>query len=262
MGEAVGAQVRRDLLQAAALAPVSLVPNADGSYAHFPHLIERAKPGLIAVNGFGKRFCNEADSYHDFMQQLIRSLPAGQPVQAWLVGDKDFLHRYGLGAVKPAPVPFGAYLRNGYLLRSDSWSGLAQQCGLPSQTLEQTVASYNQQALQGKDVEFGKGESAYNRIQGDASRGLPNPCMAPLLKPPFYAVRVVAGSLGTFAGLPTNCNSQVLDSQNRPIAGLYACGNDASSMMGGRYPSGGITLGPAMTFGYLAGLHAASGQSG
>jgi hypothetical protein len=107
MGESVGALVATNLKHAAAMAPVSLVPRDDGSVAHFPHLIERAKPGLIAVTRFGKRFTNEADSYHDFMQGLLNALPAGEAVQAWLVVDHRFIRRWGLGAVKPAPVALG-----------------------------------------------------------------------------------------------------------------------------------------------------------
>ncbi|MEO6320315.1 MAG: FAD-binding protein, partial [Polaromonas sp.] len=103
MGEGAGGVVANDLVQAAALAPVSLVPRADGSVAHFPHLIERAKPGLIAVTAAGRRFTNEADSYYDFMRGLIEATPKGQPVQAWLVCDHGFIRHYGLGAVKPAP---------------------------------------------------------------------------------------------------------------------------------------------------------------
>jgi succinate dehydrogenase/fumarate reductase flavoprotein subunit len=257
LGESVGAQVSRDLRQAAALAPVSLVPRADGSVAHFPHLIERAKPGLIAVTAAGRRFGNEADSYHDFVQQLLAALPAGEPAQAWLVCDHAFIRRYGLGAVKPAPVPLGGHLRSGYLKRGHTLQDLAAQCGINPAALQDTVARYNAQAEQGVDVDFAKGQTPYNRIQGDASNAGVNPCMAPLLKAPFYAVRIVTGSLGTFAGLPVTPHAQVLDAQQQVIPGLYACGNDASSMMGGNYPSGGITLGPAMTFGFLAAQHAA-----
>ncbi len=257
MAEGVGAVVANDLKQAAALAPVSLVPRADGSVAHFPHLIERAKPGLIAVTAAGKRFVNEADSYHDFMQALIKATPAQQTVQAWLVCDHRFIRRYGLGAVKPAPVPLGQMLRNGYLKRANSLQALAQTCGIDAEQLRQTVVRYNAQSQTGVDEDFHKGGTPYNRIQGDASHDGPNPCMAPLLQAPFYAVRVVAGSLGTFAGVRTNAYAQVLNATAQPIAGLYAGGNDMSSMMGGNYPSGGITLGPAMTFGYIAAHHAA-----
>jgi succinate dehydrogenase/fumarate reductase flavoprotein subunit len=261
LGESAGGVVGRDLVQAAALAPVSLVPQSNGSFTHFPHLIERAKPGLIAVTAKGERFANEADSYHDFMQGLIRATPAGQVVQGWLLCDHAFIRHYGLGAVKPAPMPLGPLLANGYLQRGSTLSELAAACGINAQGLESTVQRYNRMALEGVDADFGKGQTPYNRIQGDAAKteslGLQNPCMAPLARGPFYAVQVVAGSLGTFAGLRVNAHAQVLDAQGDAIGGLYAGGNDMNSMMGGNYPSGGITLGPAMTFGYIAAHHAA-----
>ena len=261
MGEAVGAVVATDLKHAAAMAPVSLVPRKrgaeGGTVAHFPHLIERGKPGLIAVTRFGKRFTNEADSYHDFMQGLLQALPKGEPVQAWLVVDHRFIRRWGLGAVKPAPVPLHGMLANGYLQRGNTLAELAQACGIDAVALQNTVARYNTQADIGYDGEFAKGQTPYNRMQGDATHTGRNPCMAPIQDGPFYAVRVVAGSLGTFAGLRCNEHAQVLNAQGQAIDGLYAGGNDLSSMMGGNYPSGGITLGPAMTFGYIAAHHAA-----
>ncbi|MFC5522151.1 FAD-dependent oxidoreductase [Polaromonas jejuensis] len=262
LGEGAGGVVTRDLVQAAALAPVSLVPRADGSTAHFPHLIERAKPGLIAVTQAGRRFTNEADSYYDFISSLLQATPAGEPVQAWLVCDHRFIRRYGLGAAKPAPMPLSNLLKNGYLKRGQTLAALAQACGIDAQGLQRTVQRYNQQARQGQDADFGKGETPYNRVQGDASGAGPNPCMAPLEHGPFYAVRVLPGSLGTFAGLRVNAQARVLDANDQPIAGLYAGGNDMASVMGGHYPSGGITLGPAMTFGFLAAHHAAGLEPG
>jgi succinate dehydrogenase/fumarate reductase flavoprotein subunit len=268
LGESAGGVVANDLVQAAALAPVSLVPrknpgseDSKGSLAHFPHLIERAKPGLIAVTAQGERFTNEANSYHDFMQGLLAATPAGQAPEAWLVCDHAFIRYYGLGAVKPAPMPLGPWLKNGYLKRGQTLAELAQACGIDAQALQATVQRYNALAQDGKDRDFGKGETAYNRIQGDAinatRRGLRNPCMGPIESGPFYAVKVVMGSLGTFAGLRVNDHAQVIDAQGQAIPGLYAGGNDLSSMMGGHYPAGGITLGPAMTFGFIAAHHAA-----
>lgn len=261
LGESAGGVVAGNLVQAAALAPVSLVPRGDGSVAHFPHLIERAKPGLIAVTAKGLRFANEANSYHDFMQDLLAATPTGQPPEAWLVCDHHFIRYYGLGAVKPAPMPLGPWLKNDYLKRGQSLAELAQACGIDAQVLQASVQRYNALAQDGKDRDFGKGETAYNRIQGDAinaiQRGLRNPCMGPIERGPFYAVKVVMGSLGTFAGLRVNDHAQVIDAQGQAIPGLYAGGNDLSSMMGGHYPAGGITLGPAMTFGFIAAHHAA-----
>ena len=261
LGESAGGIVAGDLVQAAALAPVSLVPRADGSVAHFPHLIERAKPGLIAVTAQGQRFANEANSYHDFVQDLLAAVPAGQAPEAWLVCDHQFIRYYGLGAVKPAPMRLGPWLKNSYLRRGQTLGELAEACDINAQGLKATVQRYIALAQDGKDRDFGKGETAYNRIQGDAinakRRGLRNPCMGPIESGPFYAVKVVMGSLGTFAGLRVNNHAQVIDAQGQAIPGLYAAGNDLSSMMGGHYPAGGITLGPAMTFGFIAAHHAA-----
>ena len=261
LGESAGGVVSTDLSQAAALAPVSLVPRSDGHFVHFPHLLERGKPGLIAVTVAGKRFTNEANSYHDFMQGLLAATPTGAAVQAWLVCNHAFIRRYGLGAAKPAPMPLSNLLASGYLKRGATLAALAQACGIDAAALCQTVERYNAQAREGKDEDFGKGETAYNRMQGDAgfaqTQGLTNPCMAPLGGGPYYAVRLVPGSLGTFAGLNVNADAQVLNAQGQAIPGLYAGGNDMRSMMGGHYPSGGITLGPAMTFGFLAAEHAA-----
>lgn len=257
-GEEVGGSVSRNQASPAALAPVSLVPRPDGSLGHYPHLLERAKPGLISVTRDGVRFTNEANSYYDFMTDLLRVCDGKPTVEAWLVCDHAFIRHWGLGAAKPAPLPLRPYLRSGYLKRGRTLAALATECGINASALTATVARYNSQTAAGVDADFHKGETAYNRIQGDAKHGGPNPCMAPITQAPFYAVRVVPGSLGTFAGLVTDNNAQVLDSSGMPIGGLYACGNDMNSIMGGRYPSGGITLGPAMTFGYLAARHAAA----
>lgn len=253
LGESIGAHFDRSLDAPAAWAPVSLVPQPGGDAVAFPHLIERAKPGVIAVTRAGKRFVNEASSYHDFVAALLDTTPAGEEVCAWLVCDHRFQRRYGLGFSKPLPFPTGPYRRSGYLKRGATLDALARECGIDAASLGDTVAAYNQYAKQGCDPAFHKGSTPYNRVQGDAERQ-PNPCLAPIEAGPFYAVKLLPGSLGTFAGLATDRDARVLDRAGRAIAGLYAVGNDSASMMGGCYPSGGITLGPAMTFGYLAGL--------
>lgn len=253
MAEAVGAEVATDLVHPGAWAPVSLVPRKDGTVARFPHLIERAKPGFLAVDATGRRFVNEADSYHDFMAALFRATPAGQEPAAWLIADHPAQRRWGLGWAKPFPFPLRGPLASGYLKRGRTLAELAAACGLDPATLEATVARFNDHARRGADPDFGRGASDYNRVQGDAAATGPNPALGPLERGPFYAVRIVAGSLGTFAGLRTDAAARVLDGAGAPIPGLFAVGNDMSSIFAGNYPSGGITLGPAMTFGYIAG---------
>ena len=255
LGEQVGGHVRTDLAHAGAWAPVSLVPNPDGPAGRFPHLVERAKPGLIMVLPNGMRFANEADAYHDLMQALFKATPSGTPPEAFMICDHRFQRRYGLGRARPRPFPLWHWLRNGYLKRGQTIAALAQACGIDEAALVKTVADYNHHAVQGHDPAFHRGESAYNRIQGEADH-TPNPCVAPILESPFYAVKIVAGSLGTFAGLKTNADAQVLDQGGQAIAGLYAVGNDMASLMGGHYPAGGITLGPGMTFAFIAAHHA------
>lgn len=260
LGEAVGGVLELDVASAAAWAPVSLVRHADGSSGHFPHIIDRAKPGLIGVLSNGKRFVNEADGYYDYTVAMVAAAPAGEEVASWLICDHRFQRRFGLGHSRPFPLPVGPSVRSGYLQRCATLEGLAKACGIDPAGLLETVRSFNEHARKGEDPEFGRGLSAYNRKQGDPLVTEGNPCVAPIEHGPFYAVKVRPGSFGTFAGLKTNGNAQVLNSAGVAIAGLYAVGSDMASIMGGMYPSGGINLGPAMTFGYVAGLHAAQSR--
>ncbi len=257
LGESVGAQVDRALADAGAWAPVSLAPLSDGRVQAFPHLVERGKPGLIAVDRDGRRFVDEAGDYHGFMRALFERCGERRPVEAWLVCDHRFQRRFGLGHAKPFPLPIGPALRSGYLKRADTIEALAAQCGIDPAGLARTVAAYNGHARHGRDPEYGRGEIPYDRMQGDPEHTGPNPCVAPIERGPFYAVRVVPGSLGTFAGLEVDVHARVLDAQGAPIDGLYAAGNDMGSVMGGHYPSGGITLGPALVFGHVLAHHAA-----
>lgn len=257
LGESAGGCLVTDLASPVAWAPVSWVRHGDGSVGHFPHIIDRAKPGLIGVLSDGKRFVNEADGYYDYTAAMVARVPEGQEVVSWLICDHRFQRRYGLGHARPFPIPVGPSIRSGYLQRANTLEDLAKLCGIDAGGLVETVGRYNTHARRGEDPEFGRGSTPYNRKQGDPNHAGPNPCVAPIEQRPFYAVKVLPGSFGTFAGLKTNGAAQVLDRSDRPIAGLYAAGTDMASVMGGHYPSGGINLGPAMTFGYIAGRHAA-----
>ena len=256
LAEAVGGQVDTALAAPGAWCPVSLVPFPDGSVGRFPHIIERNKPGIIGVLATGQRFCNEGNGYHDYVEAMLRAVPPGQEVASWLVCTRTFQRRYGLGIARPTPLPVGPYIRSGYIKVGRTIAELAQACGINPEGLEQTVAEYNRHARKGEDPAFGRGSTPYNRAGGDPANR-PNPCVAPIERGPFYAVKVVPGSFGTFAGLKTDPNARVLDAGGAPIPGLYAAGTDMASVMGGHYPAGGINLGPAMTFGYIAGRHAA-----
>ncbi|HVV41408.1 MAG TPA: FAD-dependent oxidoreductase [Nitrobacter sp.] len=252
LAESVGGSVDTTLPNAAAWVPVSVTTRKDGSRGVMPHFIDRAKPGVIAVNRRGERFGNEGDSYHDFVQRMMASTPPGEEPTCYLITDHRSLRRYGLGCVPPFPMPIGRHLRTGYLIRGATLEDLAAKANVDPKGLAATVARFNSIAQDGRDVDFGKGSRAYNRYQGDALHG-PNPCIAPIKDAPFYAIKLVIGDLGTYAGIKTDDRSRVLGANGKPIEGLYAAGNDATSIMGGNYPGAGITLGPALTFGYIAG---------
>jgi succinate dehydrogenase/fumarate reductase flavoprotein subunit len=251
LAESVGGHVATDLPNAGAWIPVSLVPHRDGSTGVFPHLIDRYKPGVIAVNRAGKRFVNESDSYHDVGVQMQQHCADGGEVAAWLIADHRTIRRYGLGFAKPFPLPLAPYLASGYLVRGRTIAELAQKAGIDAEELRKTLKDYNRDAVDGRDTQFRRGWRVYNRFLGDKSHQ-PNPCVAPVAEGPFYAVKVVMGDLGTFAGVRTDSLARVLDGQGHAIPGLFAAGNDNASVMGGGYPGGGITLGPAMTFGFVA----------
>lgn len=254
-----GARTGSDNLHPAFWTPVSRLKRADGKTVSFPHLfLDRAKPGLIAVTAQGKRFVNESASYHDFVSGMIGAINAGSVPVFHLVCDHRFIRRYGLGAVRPFPGRIAPFLKNGYLLRADSISELERKLALPADSLTATVERYNGYAAKGEDPDFQKGGTDYNRYLGDPENK-PNPCLRPIDQGPYYAVRVYPGDIGTSVGLVTDENAQVLAADSHPIAGLYACGNDMNSIMAGSYPGPGITLGPALTFGFVAANHILDG---
>lgn len=262
--EQAGADVDLRYQDSAAWMPVSKVPYGNGEFGVFPHLLDRYKPGVIGVMQDGQRFCNESNSYHDVGVDMIaaaRQNRTGKDTVMWLVCDKATLAKYGLGFVKPAPIPVGRFVRNGYLAEGNTLADLARACGIDAAGLEATVHAYNQGASQGVDTQFGRGTTAFNRYLADPNHQ-PNPCVAPIAKSPFYAVKVVMGDLGTFDGIQTSVVGEVKRRDGSVIEGLYAVGNDRASIMGGNYPGAGITHGPNMTFGYVTAHHIADKAQG
>jgi succinate dehydrogenase/fumarate reductase flavoprotein subunit len=260
LGLAAGGQLGEGIAGNAFWTPVSCFRRRDGSDGVFPHTVtDRAKPGMIAVNQAGMRFTNEAVSYHAFVQAMFRADNASPSIPAYLICDRKALWAYGLGAVKPFALSLRHPIDSGYLVQADTIAVLAARLGIDAERLVRTVAGYNQDAMAGKDREFGRGGDAYQRHGGDSDHR-PNPCVAPVMTPPFYAVVLRPGDLGTAAGLVTDAQARVLGADGTPIGGLYACGNDMNSLMRGAYPGPGITLGPALTFGYLAARDIAAGR--
>jgi succinate dehydrogenase/fumarate reductase flavoprotein subunit len=259
LGETVGGHLDMNVASPVAYCPVSLVHYRGGRVGVFPHIMDRGKPGAIGVLRDGTRFVNESNGYHDYVLGMIGSVPEGEPIQSWLICDRTFQRRYPLGMSKPRPVPTLPYLRNGYLTTGRTIEELARNCGIDPAGLVATVATFNENARRGVDPDFERGETSFNRYSGDATVK-PNPSLAPIERGPFYAVKVLPGSFGTFMGLETDARARVLGEDGTPIAGLYAAGTDQSNVMGGHYPSGGVNIGPAMTFGYVAGRDIAGAE--
>jgi 3-oxosteroid 1-dehydrogenase len=220
----------------------------------YPHiLLDRAKPGLIAVNKDGRRFVNESDSYHDFTEAMLRTNAAAQSVPAWLICDRSFIRDYGLGLVHPGAGrrEIERYIGDGYLHRAETLMELAQRIGVDGKNLQHSVEQHNRYAATGIDEAFGKGGTEYNQFNGDPANK-PNPCLRPIVETPFFAVAVFPSTMGTCVGLATDGDARVLDERGEAIGGLYAVGNDMASLFRGVYVGPGITLGPALVFAYRA----------
>jgi 3-oxosteroid 1-dehydrogenase len=252
-GQAVGA--RTALMDHSWWAPTTYVKGEEKQRALF---VERTLPGCVMVNAAGERFVNEAAPYTDIVYAMYANNREGAAsVPCWMVFDAEFRRKYPCGALLPGYAQrdwqLPEHLRD-YFHKASSLEELATKIGVDAGGLVRTVQRFNGMAVQGVDEDFHKGESLFDRYYGDPNVQ-PNPCLAPLLKGPFYAVRIDAGDIGTKGGLLTDVHARVLHEDGEPINGLYAIGNSAASMMGRTYPGAGSTIGPAMTFGYLAANH-------
>jgi succinate dehydrogenase/fumarate reductase flavoprotein subunit len=237
--------------------PVSVLRKPDGSVVKYPHIfIDRAMPGCIAVGPDGRRFVNEGASYQNFVAAMHRR----GYTKVHLIANRRFLRTYGMGLVKPAPFSAKPYIDAGYLIEAPTLAELAGRIAVDPSRLEATVNRFNEGARRGEDREFGKGGDPHSRFRGDATHQ-PNPAVAEIGEGPYYALALYPGDLSTVGGLDTNGRAQVLDASGQPIPGLYAAGLDMNSMMRGGYPGGGSSIGPAMTFGYIAACHMASSSA-
>ncbi|MCX7056351.1 MAG: FAD-dependent oxidoreductase [Proteobacteria bacterium] len=243
--------------------PTGQAPNTVRSVALF---YERAFPHSLAVNRLGKRFVNEASSYHQFGQAMLRDNAAtGANLPCWLVFDASFRTKYPLGSLLPGSVVPDTKLPpdwlDNLLYRADSLAALAEKIGLPAPTLAATVAQFNACAHRGVDEEFGRGGNFHNLYYGDPTHQ-PNRTLGEVQTAPFYAVRIDLGDIGTKGGPKTDQDARVLDKAGQPIPGLYAVGNVAGSVMGSTYPGAGATLGSSMTFACVAAAHLAQASTG
>ena len=242
-------------------APTIPVPGATSATAVF---VERSLPGCVVVNGKGRRFGNEAAPYTEFVHAVQADhAKTGAAVPCWMVFDSRFRKNYPCGPLMPSAfVPesrLPADWLNSVYWKADTLAALAAQIGVDAQGLAQTVEKMNEYASTGVDVEFGKGNNAFDRYYADP-KIKPNPCLAPITEAPFYAVRLYPGEIGTKGGLLTDEVARVLRADGSVISGLYAVGNCSAAVMGRTYAGAGATLGPAMTFGYLAALDLSSAK--
>jgi succinate dehydrogenase/fumarate reductase flavoprotein subunit len=254
---AVGATVDTAMRTPAYWMPASAVPRADGTRAAFPHIRDRAKPGLIAVDARGERFTNESGSYHDFALAQFAGVERGVPLPGWLVCDRRFVREQGLGVIKPIPQRLAPFVRSGYLVEGRTLEELARRIGADAARLAASVKQNNDAAARGVDAAFGKGSSIYHRHYGDASHG-PNPCLGVIEPRAVLRGGRAPVPIGTTVGIRIDTNANALDADGAPIPGLYACGNDMASITRGAYPGPGSTIGPAIVFGYRAAKHLAA----
>lgn len=243
------------LMDAAWWGPSVRLPRDDRSRILFA---ERALPGIYIVNEKGERYLNEAASYDEVGRQL-----QAHPETSWVIFDRRAREKYGIGPLYPTAVHPDAKWNDSIkavVKKSDTVAGLAKLMGVDSKGLQVTVDKVAKYSETGVDEDFGSGSTEYDRYYGDPTI-TPNPCLAPLAKAPFYAFPVYPGDIGTKGGVDVDVNAQALNKKGQPIAGLYATGNTASSVMGYTYPGAGSTIGPAMTFGYVAAKHAMGANS-
>lgn len=251
-----GAALGEGGLSHAFWAPVSIRRRADGSTAAFPHFVmDRGKPGMLTVNQAGRRFLNESTSYHLFGIEMQKQADAPS-VPCWLICDAAALKRYGLGMVRPGGRGLAPFLADGYLIQANTVAALARQLQMEATVLQATLSEFNAMADQGIDTQFNRGTTDYQRANGDANWPGPNPCLGALREAPYYAIRLYPGDIGAATGLRTDTHARVLNAEGQALPGLYACGNEMHSIMGGVYPAPGITIGPGLVYGYLAAQHA------
>ena len=250
--EAVGAATAR--LGSAWWAPTIKVPGEESAR---PLFFERSLPGSIIVNQVGRRYMNEAASYHIVGRDMMENnTPAAPTSPSWVLFDQRFHWRYPMGPMMPM-IPDFLHPKpvRDILVKARSWDEMADRLGIDRAVLNETITRFNANARAGQDPEFGRGHQPYDRFYGDP-KVTPNPNLLPLEQAPFYALPIFPGDIGTNGGLVTDANAQVLDTDGQPIRGLYAIGNTAASVMGPSYPGAGATIGPAMTFGFIAARHA------
>jgi 3-oxosteroid 1-dehydrogenase len=259
IGEAVGASL--DLMDDAWWCPCVVAPYPAWSPAWIL-IFEKSSPGGFIVNKAGKRFMNEAAPYNDVVKNMYKAnTPDCPAIPAYLIFDRSYRKKYACGPMLPMPDVFlSKQLKDRFFQKDGTLEGLARKIGVDPAGLADTVRRFNRFAATGKDEDFARGESLQDQYYAKKSE-LPNPTLGPVVKPPFYAVEVYPGDLGTKGGFRTDARARVLTQANEAIPGLYAAGNCSAAVMGRTYPGAGATIGPAMTFGFIAAEQALAGRT-
>ena len=244
--------LKLDLMDESWWGPMSILPGG----TLFFHISERALPGTIMVDQRGQRFINEAMPYNELVHGMHKlEADAGGIIPCYFITDHTARKNYNFGLMRSGK-PGKEYIDSGYVIVADTLEALAEKLNMPAQNLKSTVERYNAMARKGKDEDFGKGDSLYDRRFGDPSIQ-PNPCMAPLEKGPFYASTLYPGDIGTKGGILTDEWARALKTDGSVLEGLYATGNTTASVMGRSYPGAGATIAASMTFGFIAARHLA-----
>jgi 3-oxosteroid 1-dehydrogenase len=252
---AIGAGARTDLMDEAWWLPSPRT----GRFGQSTLDQARQRPRTIYVDAAGRRFVNESNSYMEVGKAMYARDKTSQAVPCWLIFDDRYRKRYAHQRSRPGRFP-RKLLESGMLKQAWTLKDLAHMCDIDPSGLSETVERFNENAVRGIDPDFGRGGSAYNRALGDPNRRV-HPCLGPIDEPPYYAVQVLPGDIGTCGGLVTNEFAQVLDNDNEPIAGLYATGNCTATVMGRQYLGPGASIANTMVFGYIAARHATSQEA-
>lgn len=250
--EKVGGGLEEGNYHNAAWAVLSVLKEPNGNVRKQPHvMLDRTKPGCIAVNDKGERFVNECAA------NFVEAMHDTASVPAHLVCDHKFIKKYGLGLVMPGGMGLGKMIKAGYVITAPTVEGLAEKIGADKNGLLETVKKHNTYAEQGKDPDFGKGDTEADTCWGDLEHS-PNPCLGPIATGPYYAVKIFPGDGSTTLGLKVSDSAEVLDAEGNPVGGLYACGLDMNVLWRGREPSHGSYNGLSLTFGYVIANHLAN----
>lgn len=259
-GQEIGADIEN--MEHSWWSPTMRLPGKDTTQIAGQLFFDRSRPGTICVNRLGKRFCNESISYDRFGHAMIEDhKKTGAAVPCWMIFDGRYRHNYPVSNIMPGWASSDKKLPpefwDNVIYRADTVEELARKIEVDPEALATTVRTFNGYAKTGKDLEFHRGDTAYDKFFGDG-RNKPSANLGPIDKAPFYAVKLELGDLGTKGGLRVDEHARVVDRAGKPIEGLYATGNTTGSLFLDTYPGPGSTLGPAMTFGYVSANHAAS----